>query len=195
MEAVKATGQRFGAAHVADVLAGKPNEKVEALGHKEHAVFGIGKAHGRQHWQTMIRQMVGGGYLVIDVAGFGGLSLSPKAHALARGEGSFRYRQATVRPSKKAERARKLIAAVETEGVSDELLQRLKKLRARIARERGVPAYVIFADRTLIDMAAKRPLTRWDFGEVNGVGESKLQQFADVFLAEIRAFVAAGHPS
>ena len=71
--------------------------------------------------------------------------------------------------------------------MSDELLQRLKSLRAKLARERGVPAYVIFTDRTLIDMAAKRPLTRWDFGEVHGVGESKLQQFAEIFLAEIRA--------
>ena len=60
---------------------------------------------------------------------------------------------------------------------------------AKLAKERRVPAYVIFTDRTLIDMAAKRPLTRWDFGEVNGVGESKLQQFADIFLAEITGFV------
>jgi len=140
----------------------------------------------------MIRQLMGGGYLALDVAGYGGLSLTPKGQALARGEGSFRYRQGTVPSSRKAERARKLMAAVESEGVSDELLQRLKKLRARIARERGVPAYVIFADRTLIDMAAKRPLTRWDFGEVHGVGESKLMQFAEVFLAEIRGFVGEG---
>ncbi len=195
IEAVKATGARFGAAHVADVLAGKPNDKAEALRHTELPVFGIGKAHGRQHWQTMIRQMVGGGYLAIDVAGYGGISLSAKGQALARGEGSFRYRQAAMRTSRKAERARKLVAAVESEGVSDELLQRLKKLRGRIARERGVPAYVIIADRTLIDMAAKRPLTRWDFGEVNGVGESKLQQFAEIFLAEIRSFISAGQPS
>jgi ATP-dependent DNA helicase RecQ len=75
--------------------------------------------------------------------------------------------------------------------VSDELLQRLKSLRAKIARQRSVPAYVIFSDRTLIDMAARRPLTRWDFGEVHGVGESKLQQFADIFLAELRAHVQA----
>ncbi|MCA3573850.1 MAG: DNA helicase RecQ [Aestuariivirga sp.] len=192
IEAVKATGQRFGASHVADVLAGKPNDKAEALRQTELAVFGIGKAHGRQHWQSMIRQMVGGGYLTIDVAGYGGLSLSPKAHALMRGEGAFRHRQSVQKPSKKAERARKLTAAVETEGVSEELLQRLKSLRARLARERRVPAYVIFTDRTLIDMAAKRPLTRWDFGEVNGVGESKLMQFAEVFLGEIRAFVESG---
>jgi ATP-dependent DNA helicase RecQ len=191
LDAIKSTGQRFGAAHVADVLVGKSNDKAESLHHTELAVFGIGKAHGRQHWQSMIRQMVGGGYLTIDVAGYGGLSLSPKAQALMHGEGSFRYRADVAKPSKKAERARKLVAAVETDGVSDELLQRLKKLRAKIARERRVPAYVIFTDRTLIDMASKRPLTRWDFGEVHGVGEAKLQQFAEVFLGEIRAVIAA----
>ncbi|WP_421695105.1 DNA helicase RecQ [Aestuariivirga sp.] len=191
LEAMKATGERFGAAHVADVLAGKPNEKAEALRHTDLAVFGIGRAHGKQHWQSMIRQMVGGGFLAIDVAGFGGLSISPKGHALAQGEARFRYRQAPARVTKKAERARRLIAAVESADVPEELLQRLKTLRARIARERGVPAYVIFADRTLIDMAAKRPLTRWDFGELHGVGESKLQQFAEVFLAEIRAYQQA----
>ena len=191
IEAVKTTGQRFGAAHIADVLGGKTNDKAEALHHTELPVFGIGKVHGRPHWQSMIRQMVGGGYLAIDMAGYGGLALSPKAHALVRGEGSFRYREDPVRTSKKAERARKLVAAVEIGNVSDELLQRLKTLRARLARERKVPAYVIFTDRTLIDMAAKRPLTRWDFGEVHGVGESKLQQFAEVFLTEIRGFVHA----
>ena len=189
MEAVRATGERFGAAHVADILSGKSNEKAEALRHASLAVFGIGKAHARQHWQSMIRQMVGGGYLAIDVAGYGGLSISPKGRALAGGDGNFRYRQDPVRTSKKAERARKVVEAVQERGVSDELLQRLKALRAKIARERKVPAYVVFTDRTLIDMAAKRPLTRWDFGEVHGVGESKLQQFAEVFLGEITRFV------
>jgi ATP-dependent DNA helicase RecQ len=189
IEAVKATGQRFGAAHVADILAGKSNEKAEALRHTKQAVFGIGKAQGRPHWQSMIRQLVGGGYLAIDVAGFGGLSIAPKGLALARGEGTFRCRQDPVRTSRKADRARKMVAAVEEAGVSDALLQRLKSLRAKLAKERRVPAYVVFTDRSLIDMAAKRPLTRWDFGEVNGVGESKLQQFSEVFLAEIKGFV------
>lgn len=197
LEAVKTTGQRFGAAHVADILAGKSNEKADALRHTELPVFGIGKAHGRQHWQSMIRQLVGGGYLALDVAGYGGLSISPKGIALGRGEGAFRYRQDPARTSRKAERARRMIAAVEEGTVSDELLQRLKSLRAKLARERKVPAYVVFTDRTLIDMAAKRPLTRWDFGEVHGVGESKLQQFAGVFLAEIARYVQqeSGVPS
>ncbi len=189
LEAIMRTGERFGAAHVADVLSGKPNDKAVALRHDQLPVFGIGKAHGKQHWQSLLRQMVGGGFLSIDAAGFGGLAISPKGRALIKGEAEFRYRRDIAQPTKKAERARKLVAAVEEGGISDELLQRLKTLRGKLARQRGVPAFVIFNDRSLLDMASRRPLTRWDFGEVNGVGEAKLQQFADVFLAEIRAFV------
>ena len=189
LEAVTLTGERFGAAHVADVLSGKANDKAMALKHDALPVFGIGKAHGKQHWQSLLRQMVGGGFLSIDVAGFGGLGITAKGRTLTNGGGEFRYRRDIVRTSKKADRARRMVAAVEEGGISDELLQRLKGLRAKLARQRSVPAFVIFSDRTLIDMAAKRPLTRWDFGEVHGVGEAKLQQFADIFLTEIRSFV------
>jgi ATP-dependent DNA helicase RecQ len=189
LDAVTATGERFGAAHIADVLIGKANEKAEQLRHTGLSCFGIGREHPRQHWQSMIRQMVGGGYLAIDVAGFGGLSVAPKGIALSRGEGVFRCRQDPVRAASRS--ARRTVPEPDRTGVSDELLQRLKSLRAKIARQRSVPAYVIFSDRTLIDMAARRPLTRWDFGEVHGVGESKLQQFADIFLAELRAHVQA----
>ena len=72
----------------------------------------------------------------------------------------------------------------------DALLVRLKALRLKLAKQRQVPAYVIFADRSLIDMAERVPLTRWDFGEVHGVGTAKLEQFAEIFLTEIRGFVA-----
>jgi ATP-dependent DNA helicase RecQ len=192
LEAVTLTGERFGAAHIADMLAGNINDKVTQLHHDRLPVFGIGKNQSRQHWRSLLRQMVGGGLLAIDVAGFGGLAVAPKGRALMAGEATFRYRRDLARPTKKAERVRKLAVAVEDGGISDELLQRLKGLRGRLARQRGVPAFVIFNDRTLIDMATKRPLTRWDFGEVNGVGEAKLQQFADAFLAEIKAFVQGG---
>ena len=193
LDAVSATGERFGAAHIADVVSGKGNDKTGPLRHDQLVAFGIGAAHPRPHWQTVIRQMVGGGFLAIDVAGFGGLSITPKGRALMKGDGQFRRREIEVKKTgKKAERAKRMAVAVEEGGVSDALLQRLKSLRAKLARERRVPAYVIFNDRTLIDMAAKKPLTRWDFGEVNGVGEAKLQQFAETFLAEIRAFVEEG---
>ena len=141
----------------------------------------------------MIRQMVGGGYLSIDVAGYGGLSLSPKGHALMQWRGEIPLPPGARRSHRRRRNGRASSwRRSKPIGVSEELLQRLKPLRAKLARERGVPAYVIFADRTLIDMAAKRPLTRWDFGEVHGVGEIKLQQFAEVFLAEIRGHVQEG---
>ena len=69
---------------------------------------------------------------------------------------------------------------------------RLKALRLKLAKSRGVAAYIIFSDRTLIDMANRVPLTKWDFGEVSGVGEAKQEKFGAVFLAEIKAFVSAG---
>ena len=189
LDAVTSTGERFGAAHITDLLCGKANEKAEQLRHTERPCFGIGKERPRQYWQSMIRQMVGGGYLALDVAGFGGLSVAPKGIGLSRGEGTFRYREDPVRSATKS--TRKTVTAPDRTGVSEELLQRLKSLRAKLAKQRNVPAYVIFSDRTLIDMAAKRPLTRWDFGELHGVGESKLQQFADIFLADIREHVQA----
>jgi ATP-dependent DNA helicase RecQ len=191
-EAVRVTGERYGAGHIADLLAGKANEKAVALRHVDHAVFGIGKDRPRSEWQSLIRQLVGSGFLAIDVAGYGGLSHTPKARVLMSGDGQFRYRRDLVRGTKKVDRQRRIAVAVADEGVSEELLQRLKALRARLARQGQVPAYVVFSDRSLIDMARRVPLTRWDFGEVHGVGEAKLERFGEVFLAEVRRYVEEG---
>ncbi len=192
-EAMRLTGERFGAVHLVDLLEGKANDRALALNHTELAVFGAGKERPRGEWQALIRQLLGGGYLALDVAGHGGLAIAPKGRALMKGEGQFRYRPLVARSVKKAKRAERMAAAVANEGVSDVLLQRLKALRGSLAKARRVPAYVIFSDRTLIDMAAKRPLTKWDFGEVHGVGAAKLEQFAEVFLAEVRAHAAGTH--
>lgn len=74
--------------------------------------------------------------------------------------------------------------------MSGELLSRLKALRLKLAKARGVAAYIIFPDRSLIEMAQRKPLTKWDFGEVQGVGAAKQEQFGEVFLAEIQSFMA-----
>jgi ATP-dependent DNA helicase RecQ len=102
---VKSTGERFGAAHVADVLAGKTNEKAEALRHTSFPSSASARRMAATHWQSLLRQMVGGGFLSIDVAGFGGLGITPKGRALMNGEVEFRYRADVSAPSKKAERA------------------------------------------------------------------------------------------
>ncbi len=190
LAAIRATGERFGSVHVVDVLTGKLTEKVAQFKHQESIAFGLGKNRSRGDWQSLIRQLVGSGILAIDVAGFGGLSITPKGRGLEGGETAFRYRPDLVRGAKKAERRANLPPVGSP--ADDALLQRLKALRLRLAKQRGVAAYVIFPDRSLIDMASKKPLTKWDFAEMHGVGQAKLEQFGEVFMAEIKAFVTGG---
>jgi ATP-dependent DNA helicase RecQ len=187
-EAVRATGERFGAAHIVDVLMGKANDRAVELRHTVLAVFGLGKDRQRAEWQGIIRQMAGAGFLIHDVGGHGGLSVSPKGRAFMNGVGEFRYRKVELRGTKKAARAEVIAKISEADPRAGALLVRLKALRMQVARQARVPAYVIFSDRTLIDMAARVPLTKWDFGEVHGVGAAKQEKFAEVFLREITGF-------
>ena len=185
LAAVQQTGSRFGSAHLTDVLRGDLTEKVASASHQHSDGFGAGKHVPRMQWMSIIRAMTGAGLVQLDAGGHGGLQIGAKGRALLHGDGAFRYRLTSA----KARRAKVSQAAVLNADVSDELLQRLKKLRFTLAKARRVPAYVIFSDRTLLDMAAKRPVTKWDFGEVHGVGQAKLEQFAAVFLAEIGAYL------
>ena len=186
IEAVQQTGSRFGAGYLADVLLGQHTDKVQSTGHSKLLAFGLGNNHSRTHWQSMVRQMAGAGLLKNNVDGYGGISLTPRGQLLAKGDGEFKYRADAICVTRKDKRAA-LVATIDPR--AQDLLQVLKALRLKLATTRRVPAYVVFPDRTLIDMAQKVPLTRWDFAEVQGVGEAKLEQFGDIFLEEIKAFV------
>ena len=187
LSAVWRSGQRFGAAHVIDILRGTETERIVRTGHHRLPTFGVGAARQKTEWLSLIRQMVATGLLRLDIAGYGGIATTDKGRALLRGEGVFRYRADTVARASAA--PPKPRAAPEAEHpLADEetaLLGALKELRLRIARERGVPAYVVFSDRSLIDMARRRPRTVDDFADVHGVGAAKLQIYAEPFLAAI----------
>lgn len=187
-EAARATGDRFGSVHIIDVLLGKNNDRALTLKHDKLPIFGAGKARSRTEWQSLVRQLAGAGFLTIDVAGFGGMSVSAKGRDLLEGNTSFRYRPDLVQKTKRETRA---ATSVTIDPRSDALLVRLKALRLKLAKARGVAAYIIFSDRSLIDMARRVPLTKWDFGEVSGVGAAKQEQFGEIFLAEIKGFVSA----
>jgi ATP-dependent DNA helicase RecQ len=138
----------------------------------------------------MIRQLVVSDFLALDIAGFGGLTIADKGRDLLRGAARFECRPPSR--TKRAERKSRAAAAVEALPDTDAtLLDALKQLRLILARERRVPAYAIFPDRTLIDMAARKPRTTNEFAEVHGVGAAKLNDFADTFLATIRNHQAA----
>ena len=173
-------------------MRGSRTEKIGRFGHDRLRTFGVGADRGKNEWRSLVRQMVATGYLRLDIAGNGGLGLTDKGRALLRGEGAFHYREDTVivrRPAPKREpRAWDGDRAEDLPPDAGEaaLLAVLKALRLDLARERGVPAYIVFPDRTLIDMA-RRPRSEAEFAAVNGVGAAKLKQFAGPFLAAIDA--------
>ena len=194
LSAVTLSGERFGAAHVIDILRGAETGKIVRFNHHRLPVFGAGAERAKTVWRSLIRQMVATGLLRLDIAGYGGLATTETGRALLRGEGAFHYREdtAAARPAAAAPRAKSGAQhgtePSEPPPLDDEqaaLLAALKALRLQLAKERGVPAFVVFRDRTLIDMAQRRPRTEAEFAEVNGVGAAKLEQFAAPFLAAI----------
>ncbi len=197
LSAAYRSGQRFGAAHLIDILRGTGTDKIARFGHDRIPTFGVGAERGKNEWRSLIRQMVATGFLRIDIGGYGGIGITEKGLGLLRGDGEFLYREDTViarTPAKARDTgaARGDAAEPALAGEDTALLGALKALRLEIARERGVPAYIVFPDRTLIDMARRRPRTEAEFAEVNGVGTAKLKEFAEPFLAAIAAAPAEG---
>ncbi len=209
LAAVQQTGQRFGAVHIIDVLQGSLNEKVARARHDRLPSFGIGSALKKEQWRSLIRQLVAAGFLRLDVQGYGGLSITAKGEALMQGETGFQYRQDTMRRATPARgkpahgspaggtaargkaRGASGAAAAELSAEQMALLDRLKALRLRLAKRRRVPAYVIFGDRSLAEMARLRPQNEAEFAEINGVGAAKLKKFAGPFLEAISGAAAA----
>jgi ATP-dependent DNA helicase RecQ len=189
LAAVAQSGERFGAAHVIDILLGHETEKILARGHQRLASFGSGAAHKKDLWLSLIRQLVANGFLEPDPSGHGGLAIAEKGHALGRGELPFHYR---VEMRSRALRKMRAAEGANAEGVDASLLATLKSLRLRLAKERQVPAYVVFSDRTLIDMAERCPRHLDAFAEVNGVGGAKLKEFGAIFLKAIAAHRSNG---
>ncbi|MDD9918883.1 MAG: DNA helicase RecQ, partial [Rhodospirillaceae bacterium] len=156
LTAIVKTGQRFGAAHIIDVLRGTETEKVISARHDQLPPFGVGVDRSKDSWRSIIRQLVAAGFLKLDIEGYGGLSVTDKGQTLLEGDESFAYREDRA-PAKPTRKSRSAAPLPELDDADDALLAALKNLRLRLAKERGVPAYVVFSDRSLIDMAQRRP--------------------------------------
>ncbi|MGD1878706.1 MAG: DNA helicase RecQ [Kiloniellaceae bacterium] len=186
LAAVVQTGQRFGAAHIIDVLRGGDTEKVRSLHHDTLPAHGAGSGEDKETWRSILRQLVAADLLSLDITGHGGLSLTAAGQALLTGDGDFRFRRDTTR--KAAARTRKAAEDADLSAGDGELLAALKALRLDFAKEKGVPAYVIFRDRSLVEMARDKPANPDEFAQVFGVGEAKVRDFAQPFLAAIAQF-------
>ena len=183
LSAVYRTGQRFGAAHLVDVLVGKETDKVMQHGHDQLSVFGIGKDLPSTTWRSVARQLIVGGHLRSDAARYGALVLTDTSRSVLRGTTPVQFRGDSKRPVVAPRKA--TVDRV----VADEdscLWEALRACRQSLASEHNVPAYVIFHDRTLHEMLACRPQTAAEMLGISGVGKKKLETYGDRFLAVLR---------
>jgi ATP-dependent DNA helicase RecQ len=180
LSAILRTGESFGAGHLTDILLGNATEKVRQRGHDALPTFGVGADLGRADWGAVFRQMTAHDLVRPDPARHGALRMTEAARPILRGEAGIRLRRDTIRKAAAAPVAKAL--------VSDEdapLLAALKAKRRALAEAARVPAYVIFADRTLIEMAERRPATLDQMAAITGVGAKKLESYGRAFLEVI----------
>ena len=181
LSAILRTGEYFGAGHLIDVVLGNATDKVRQRGHDSLPTFGVGKDWTRPQWQAIFRQMMGRDLIRPDPERHGALRMTEDARPILRGEAGISLRSDVV---KAAQTARPAVKAM----VSDEdapLLSALKAKRRALAEAGRVPAYVIFTDRTLVEMAERRPATLDQMAGIGGVGAKKLERYGAIFLEVI----------
>jgi ATP-dependent DNA helicase RecQ len=188
LSAIVRTGERFGTEHLTNILLGENSEAVEKFGHGRLPTFGVGKEFGKQEWRSIFRQLHGAGLIALDIAGHGTWSVSETGRAVLKGTTKVTLRRDTLKPAtRKASRAAANAAALADGAHGDaDLFEALRRRRSELAKEQRVAAYVVFADKTLIDMARRKPLTAAAMSAVHGVGEAKLRQYGEAFLDVIR---------
>jgi ATP-dependent DNA helicase RecQ len=182
LSAVVRTGQRFGAAYVADVVRGAETEEVARRGHASLPTYGILRGEDRNALINCVFQLVEHGLLARTEGDHPVLVLTTEGHRALRGEVEVALRAPPRGRGRRHATAREVHGAHE---VDTSLFERLRALRRELAAQRGVPPYVIFSDATLLEMAARRPSTLAELAGIKGVGEKKLADLGETFLAAI----------
>lgn len=177
------TGQMFGSGYVIDVLLGNTNERIEKFGHTELSTFGIGAEHSSKEWQSLIRQLVACGFIYVDMDAHGGLKVTQAGSDFLKAKPSLQLRLDPKTTGGGGSTKRKTDPALTLQDESDkELFAALKELRMSIAKDQNVPPYVVFHDKTLIDMVMNKPKSLDELSNVPGVGQSKLNKYGQTFL-------------
>jgi len=192
LSCVYRTGQRFGAMHLIDVLVGRMTERVTQFGHDKLSVFGVGRELNEKQWRTVLRQLVAMGHLRSDSEAFGALKRTESARGVLKGETEVMLREETpgtrIRASRAKSRRGDLAPASTTpqSDVDPELRTRLRAWRSDVARQRGVPAYVVLHDSTLDGIVRAWPTTLDELRNVPGIGDKKLEHYGDELLRLVR---------
>lgn len=169
--------QRFAPGHVIEVLRGIDGERVKQWRHDQLSVFGVGSDRGEAEWRAILRQVIALGLLTVDAENYSALKLTEAARPVLRGEQQVQLRR--YRKPEKAKRSSQRSSFVETDLSSEEqaLFEKLRWWRMETARTHNVPAYVIFHDATMREIAKARPQSLDDLRHVTGVGEKKLETY------------------
>ncbi|GAA5074518.1 DNA helicase RecQ [Roseibacterium beibuensis] len=192
LSAILRTGEYFGTGHLIDILLGQDTDKVRARGHDRLPTFGVGSEFDRRGWQAVFRQMMGHDLVRPDPARHGALRMTEAARPILKGEAEITLRRDTITKSASRRPAAKMLVSEE----DAPLLSALKAKRRALAEAARVPAYVIFTDRTLIEMAETRPQSLDEMAKVSGVGATKLDRYGAEFLSVITGEAAAPlHPA
>ena len=192
MSAALRTGQRFGAGHLIDILRGKATEKVRQFGHAKLPTFGAGADLDDAGWRSVFRQLLAAGLLHADAAAFGGLRLTDAARPVLKGEAKLSLRKQAKRlggqtgkhvlSPESALAGRRSGAGTSVAPVDPLLFDALRAWRAALAREQGVPAFVILHDRTLRELASQRPASLAALLGVPGIGQAKAERYGEALL-------------
>ena len=181
-------GQRYGAGHLVDILLGKETPRVTQLGHTSLSTFGIGSDLSDGEWRGVVRQLLARGLLGVDGEGYGTLQLTADSAEVLSGAREVRFRREAPKAARTRTRSAgkgQAKAAVDLDDTAAAVFERLRAWRAATAKEAGVPAYVVFHDATLRDIAVLRPTTSDELGTVSGVGAAKLEKFGDGVLEAV----------
>lgn len=196
LSCVYRTGQMFGANYLIDVLSGKETERIRSFGHDRVSTFGIGKELSAVEWKSVFRQLAAAGLLHIDMESKGRFRLSSRCRPVLRGEQVFELRKDPA-PVKKRARQRDTASASDLVRKADitaqkqyhqDLWERLRSLRLELARKLSLPAYVIFHDRTLKELADVLPDSLEEMANITGVGQKKLEIYGLQFLEVIKEY-------
>jgi ATP-dependent DNA helicase RecQ len=182
LSCVYRTGQRFGATHVIDVLLGGDTERIRRFHHDHVSTHGIGTEYSRREWQSIVRQLVAMGLLVADVDGHGGLSFGQGCREVLRGERRVSLRRDTTGKRKSRAEKRRPAETLENAG-QKALFQVLREYRTVLAKEQGVPPYVVLHDTTLREIALHKPRCLDELAELPGIGVAKLERYGAGILA------------
>lgn len=183
----KQTGERFGAGYLIDVMLGKKLERIIRLGHDRLTAFGKGTELSEREWSSVFRQLVSMGYLSVDMERYGSIRLTSESPDVLKGAATISFRKDYTAREKNVKAARVKASSKLVDAKSAGVFEALRARRMELAKEMGVPPYVIFHDSTLKAMAETHPATLDEMSMISGVGEHKLEKYGAIFLEALRS--------